>query len=43
MSARTKMKRENVAITHLATARTTLHATYKLLRQMAELLLPRPS
>jgi hypothetical protein len=37
------MQQGNVAIAHLATARTTLQATYKLLRQMAQLLLPRPS
>jgi hypothetical protein len=36
------MKQRTSAMTHLATARTTLTVTYKLLRQMAELLLPRP-
>jgi hypothetical protein len=36
------MKQGNSAIAHLATARTTLSVTYKLLRQMTELLLPRP-
>jgi len=37
-----KMKQRSSAMSHLATARTTLHVTYKLLRQMTELLLPRP-
>ena len=36
------MKQRTSAMAHLATARTTLTVTYKLLRQMAELLLPRP-
>ena len=38
----TPMKQRSSAIAHLATARTTLSVTYKLLRRMAELLLPRP-
>jgi hypothetical protein len=36
------LKQRSSAMAHLATARTTLSVTYKLLRQMAELLLPRP-
>ena len=42
MSEPMKPRPNTSAITHLASARTTLSVTYKLLRQMAELLLPRP-
>ena len=42
MDAPMKPRPNGSAIAHLATARTTLSVTYKLLRQMAQLLLPRP-